>query len=111
MTIEYKHTKEFTSSQLQRLFLSVNWESGKYPDKLVRAMHNSTRVISAWDGDKLIGIPINSLPTALFFPLKQDSPKEALITTCAILTCYTYFLPTKIVEPDSAIHTDSHFVI
>ncbi len=54
--IEYKQTKEFTSSQLQRLFLSVNWESGKYPDKLVRAMHNSTRVISAWDGDKLIGL-------------------------------------------------------
>ena len=54
--IEYKHTKEFTVDQLQRLFLSVNWESGKYPEKLVRAMHNSTRVISAWDGDKLVGL-------------------------------------------------------
>lgn len=26
--IEYKQTKEFTAAQLQRLFLSVNWESG-----------------------------------------------------------------------------------
>ncbi len=54
--IEYKQTKEFTAMQLQRLFLSVNWESGKYPEKLVRAMQNSTRVISAWDGDKLVGL-------------------------------------------------------
>ena len=54
--IEYKQTKEFTAAQLQRLFLSVNWESGRYPEKLVRAMHNSTRVISAWDGDKLVGL-------------------------------------------------------
>jgi hypothetical protein len=54
--IEYKQTKEFTAAQLQRLFLSVNWESGRYPEKLVRAMHNSTRVISAWDGEKLVGL-------------------------------------------------------
>ena len=56
MKIEYKQTKEFTAAQLQNLFLSVNWESGKYPDKLVRAMLNSTRVISAWDGNKLVGL-------------------------------------------------------
>ena len=56
MTIEYKQTKEFTAAQLQNLFLSVNWESGKYPDKLVNAMLNSTRVISAWDGNKLVGL-------------------------------------------------------
>ncbi len=56
MSIEYKHTKEFSSTELQRLFLSVHWESGNYPDKLVRAMKNSSQVISAWDGDKLIGL-------------------------------------------------------
>ena len=41
---------------LQRLFLSVGWESGNYPDKLVRAMRNSTHVVSAWDGNKLVGL-------------------------------------------------------
>ena len=41
---------------MQKLFLSVHWESGNYPEKLVHAMHNSTRVISAWDGDKLVGL-------------------------------------------------------
>ena len=56
MNIEYKTTKNFTAEELEHLFLSVNWESGKYPDKLVRAMKNSTHVISAWDGDKLVGL-------------------------------------------------------
>ena len=56
MEIVYKNTKVFTEKQLQGLFLSVKWESGNYPDKLVRAMQNSDYVISAWDGNKLIGL-------------------------------------------------------
>lgn len=56
MFIEYKQTKEFTPAELKRLFLSVNWESGRYPEKLVNAMRNSEKVISAWDGDKLVGL-------------------------------------------------------
>ena len=56
MEIKYKRTKDFTVDELQQLFLSVHWESGKYPEKLVRAMHNSTQVVSAWDGDKLVGL-------------------------------------------------------
>lgn len=56
MAIEYRQTKDFTAGQLQRLFLSVNWESGNYPERLVRAMRNSTQVVSAWDGDKLVGL-------------------------------------------------------
>ncbi len=56
MEIEYKQTKDFTADELQHLFLSVDWESGNYPNKLVNAMHNSTRVISAWNGNKLVGL-------------------------------------------------------
>ena len=54
MEIEYKHTKDFTANELQRLFLSVNWESGNHPEKLIWAMHNSTQVVSAWDDNKLV---------------------------------------------------------
>ena len=54
--IEYRETKEFTKSELQRLFLSVQWESANYPDKLVVAMKNSSHVISAWDEGKLVGL-------------------------------------------------------
>ena len=56
MNIEYKKTKVFTAAELQGLFLSVKWESGNYPEKLVRAMQNSSHVISAWDGNKLVGL-------------------------------------------------------
>lgn len=56
MSIEYKTTKHFHAAELQRLFLSVGWASGNYPEKLVRAMQNSTHVISAWDKDRLVGL-------------------------------------------------------
>lgn len=56
MEIMYKEIKDFKAEDLQRLFLSVKWESGNYPDKLVRAMRNSTHVISAWEQERLVGL-------------------------------------------------------
>lgn len=56
MAIIYKDTHDFSSEQLQELFLSVEWSSGHYPDKLVTAMKNFETVFSAWDGNKLIGM-------------------------------------------------------
>ncbi|MGN0689815.1 MAG: GNAT family N-acetyltransferase [Oscillospiraceae bacterium] len=56
MSIEYKSTHDFTLNELERLFLSVEWSSGHYPDKLVTAMKNFKTVYSAWDGSKLIGM-------------------------------------------------------
>lgn len=54
--ITYKDTHDFTAEELERLFLSVEWSSGHYPDKLAEAMKNFRTVYSAWDGDKLIGM-------------------------------------------------------
>ena len=56
MDIQYEEIKEFDSKDIERLFLSVGWISGKYPDKIVRALHNSSHVISAWDGNRLVGL-------------------------------------------------------
>ena len=56
MEIQYRDTKDFTKEELEDLYLSVEWESGKYPEKLVSAMRNSHKVISAWDGEKLVGL-------------------------------------------------------
>lgn len=56
MNILYKTTKDFTEAQLEDLFLSVEWSSGKYPEKLVIAMKNYGTVFSAWDGEKLVGL-------------------------------------------------------
>lgn len=56
MDLEYREIKDFTEEQLQDLFLSVNWQSGKYPGKLAQGMKNSSHVISAWDKEKLVGL-------------------------------------------------------
>lgn len=54
--IEYKQIHEFDRDALQDLFLSVAWSSGHYPDRLQKAMAGFETVISAWDGEKLIGM-------------------------------------------------------
>lgn len=56
MTITYTEEKSFTPQQVADLFLSVRWVVGKYPDRLHKALMNSSRVISAWDGDRLVGL-------------------------------------------------------
>jgi ribosomal protein S18 acetylase RimI-like enzyme len=56
MSVEYKSIKDFTPKQLEELFLSVEWSSGHFPDKLVVAMKNYGTVYSAWDGEKLVGL-------------------------------------------------------
>ena len=56
MNIKYKDTHDFGSEEIERLFLSVEWSSGHFPDKLVVAMQNFDTVYSAWDGNKLVGM-------------------------------------------------------
>lgn len=56
MYIEYKDTQDFSYEELEDLFLSVDWSSGHYPDKLVIAMKNFKTIYSAWDEGKLIGM-------------------------------------------------------
>lgn len=56
MNIEYRDTKDFQEKELEELFLSVEWSSGHYPEKLVVAMKNSGSVFSAWVDGELIGL-------------------------------------------------------
>ena len=56
MKIAYKDIHEFGREELERLFLSVGWSSGHFPDRLVAAMRNFGSVFSAWDGERLIGM-------------------------------------------------------
>lgn len=56
MSIIYKETYDFSKKELQELFLSVEWSSGHYPDKLVIAMKNFKTVYTAWDNDRPIGL-------------------------------------------------------
>jgi len=60
MNITYKDTKELAVNDLQDLFMSVEWSSGYYPEKLTVAMKNSGSVFTAWHEDKLVGL-VNAL--------------------------------------------------
>ena len=60
MVIQYKNTKTLNETDLQKLFLSVNWSSGHYPQKLALAMKNSGTVFTAWADTQLVGL-INAL--------------------------------------------------
>lgn len=54
--IEIRETHEFDEQELADLFLSVEWSSGHFPDRLVRAMRGFETVFSAWDGERLVGM-------------------------------------------------------
>ena len=54
--IKYLDKHDFTKGEIEDLFLSVEWSSGKYPEKLVMAMKGFKTVFSAYDGDKLVGM-------------------------------------------------------
>lgn len=54
--ITYTTEKRFTQEQAESLFLSVGWLSGKYPKKLYQALCGSSLVMTAWDGDRLVGL-------------------------------------------------------
>lgn len=56
MNIEYRETKDFTEKEVAELFLSVNWLSGNYSSRLIKALNSSSLVITAWDGSKLVGL-------------------------------------------------------
>ena len=60
MQISYQSNTALSPSMLEDLFLSVDWASGHYPDKLSMAIKNSAAVFTAWDGNKLVGL-VNTL--------------------------------------------------
>jgi len=64
MNFVYKETKELEATDLQDLFLSVEWSSGHYPEKLVIAMQNSSTVYTAWYENRLVGL-INVLDDSI----------------------------------------------
>lgn len=54
--IVFTEEKKFTREKVQELFLSVGWISGQYPERLYKALMNSSTVFTAWDGNRLVGL-------------------------------------------------------
>ena len=75
MDISYRTDRELDRDALQTLFLSVNWSSGRHPERLQQAIRNSHHVVTAWAGERLVGL-MNALSdgtmTAYFHYLLVD---------------------------------------
>lgn len=56
VALVFTEEKKFTKEDIEKLFLSVNWESGEYPNRLFKALLHSSTVLTVWDGKKLAGL-------------------------------------------------------
>jgi ribosomal protein S18 acetylase RimI-like enzyme len=60
MNIAYKTTKNLPPKQLHKIFVAVGWSDGGETPEMIETGYttpwmNSTLVISAWDGERLVG--------------------------------------------------------
>ena len=54
--IRYLTKKDLPKEQVIALYSELKWSSAEKPNELIKALSNSHSVISAWDGDKLVGL-------------------------------------------------------
>lgn len=54
--IIYKYDKDLPENEVISLYSKLQWSSAKKPSELMNSLLNSHSVVSAWDGDKLIGL-------------------------------------------------------
>ena len=60
MNIELSEKRNIDKEQILELYRKNEWSSAEKPDELMKALENSHALVSAWDGDKLVGLA-NSL--------------------------------------------------
>lgn len=78
MSITYTfETARLTKENIQKLFMSVEWDSASHPNDLYNAILNSHSVATAWDGDRLIGLAnaISDESMAVYFHYVLTDPE------------------------------------
>lgn len=56
MSIKISETKDIKREDVVALYKANGWSAAEKPDELYRALMNSHALITAWDGDRLIGL-------------------------------------------------------
>lgn len=56
MEISYSETREIDEKQIVALYLANKWTAADKPKQLKKALLNSHTLVSAWEGEKLVGI-------------------------------------------------------
>jgi GNAT superfamily N-acetyltransferase len=54
--IEFRFDKQLPRDQVLALYRACRWSAAEKPDELLRALAGSDSVVSAWDGDRLLGL-------------------------------------------------------
>jgi GNAT superfamily N-acetyltransferase len=54
--IVYKDDKVLPQDPVVTLYRALKWSSADKPDQLLKALANSHTVVTAWDGDRLVGL-------------------------------------------------------
>jgi GNAT superfamily N-acetyltransferase len=54
--IEYRHTRVVPREKVLALYRAVGWSSAEKPEQLMAALAGSDTVVTAWDGDQLVGL-------------------------------------------------------
>lgn len=54
--VRYETGTQFPLEQLLALYQSLGWLQHRYPERVARALAASSRVVTAWDGDRLVGM-------------------------------------------------------
>ena len=54
--IEIKETKNISKDSVIQIYKANRWSSAEKPDQLFNALLNSPTLITAWHGDKLVGL-------------------------------------------------------
>lgn len=55
-SIEYRSTNEVPKGAVLELYRANHWSSADKPDQLHQALLNSHSLVTAWDGDQLVGL-------------------------------------------------------
>lgn len=56
MKITYKESKELRKEDIIALYKANRWSSAGKPEPLLKALLNSHTLLTAWNGDKLVGL-------------------------------------------------------
>ncbi|GAA4792676.1 GNAT family N-acetyltransferase [Olivibacter ginsenosidimutans] len=56
MNINISDTKHIPQNQILELYKANRWSAAEKPDQLYQALLHSHTLISAWDGDQLLGL-------------------------------------------------------
>lgn len=56
MSLTLSETRELDTEMVLDLYKANNWSSAEKPVELLRALKNSFGLITAWDGEKLVGL-------------------------------------------------------